>query len=1179
MYFKRIEMQGFKSFADPVIIEFHEGITCIVGPNGSGKSNISDAIRWVLGEQSPKLLRGGKMEEVIFAGTTNRKSRGMAEVTLVIDNSTGILPIEYNEVAITRRMYRSGESEYLINNNQCRLKDIRELIMDTGIGVDGYSIIGQGKIADIVSTKAEDRREIFEEAAGVVMYKKRKSQAEKKLGSAQDNLDRVSDIVNEIEDRIGSLREDSTKAKEFLNLRDRYKFLEINLALNNIGNLDKNTEALKGIVSESEEKIKSLVNKRDSLEAEMDQLMEKNENLDELSAEANDNLIRKVNELNIINSQGQVNEERLSAVDKDIARLKGEIKETDEKLNSENAKLKELEKNEEVLQADKISAEKKLHDAVIRLNSVTLENNELVTSIDDKKNRIIDINNENVGRNGEINTLRSYKQSLTSRKSQIKFENNSGDERGAGYKVKTETVESQLGKHKETLKICENEIVKNEQEILSLNEEYNLLSKQIDDNNIKLNRTYARKKTIEEMENNYEGYNSAVKFTMKSGVKDVYGTVSDIIKVPKGLELAIETALGAGMQNIVCEDDSTAKNMISTLKKNSAGRATFLPVRSIYGKKLSVEKMEGLLGVAADMVEFDGKFNDVVNYLLGRVIITKTMDDAVRLSKKLKNGARFVTVEGEVVNASGAITGGKYRNKSANLIERKAEIANLATEFDKLSEEKNILAIKKETNDKKKTDNSKEKEKLAAAKQGLLLEIGNLNSELTHIKDLIRETGINYDKYDKELKRIAQDIQNAEQMIDKHKNEMSEAETELEKLNEEVDKLLVAADELTDKIEASKDEITNCKVTVNESETKVFGLNELIERIHDTLIDYEDELSDATSELEDLLAEKELLCTGDDETGEKESELKKEKENLEKYIEQAAKEKTSINSRYAAINEEQKAIAVEQNNTVDQKYRDEIKLARNDTQLTNIKDKLWDEFEISYAEAKDMKEDDFPITSANKECREVKIRLKELGDVNISSIDEYEKVGKRYEFLTEQRKDILGAMDELKEIIFNMDKTIKKKFKDHFDKVVINFETIFKELFNGGHAELRLEDDDNPLESGVVIVAQPPGKKLKNINLMSGGEKTMTAIALMFAVLKSKPTPFCILDEVEAALDDSNIERFSLYLKKFKEIQFALVTHQRATMQHADVLYGVTMPEHGISKVLSLKINDKFDLE
>ncbi|NLY82341.1 MAG: AAA family ATPase, partial [Clostridiales bacterium] len=369
MYFKRIEMQGFKSFADPVIIEFHEGITCIVGPNGSGKSNISDAIRWVLGEQSPKLLRGGKMEEVIFAGTTNRKSRGMAEVTLVIDNSTGILPIEYNEVAITRRMYRSGESEYLINNNQCRLKDIRELIMDTGIGVDGYSIIGQGKIADIVSTKAEDRREIFEEAAGVVMYKKRKSQAEKKLGSAQDNLDRVSDIVNEIEDRIGSLREDSTKAKEFLNLRDRYKFLEINLALNNIGNLDKNTEALKGIVSESEEKIKSLVNKRDSLEAEMDQLMEKNENLDELSAEANDNLIRKVNELNIINSQGQVNEERLSAVDKDIARLKGEIKETDEKLNSENAKLKELEKNEEVLQADKISAEKKLHDAVIRLNS------------------------------------------------------------------------------------------------------------------------------------------------------------------------------------------------------------------------------------------------------------------------------------------------------------------------------------------------------------------------------------------------------------------------------------------------------------------------------------------------------------------------------------------------------------------------------------------------------------------------------------------------------------------------------------------------------------------------------------------------------------------------------------------------------------------------------------------
>lgn len=1179
MYFKRLEMHGFKSFADPVSIEFHEGITCIVGPNGSGKSNISDAIRWVLGEQSPKLLRGGKMEEVIFAGTTDRKSRGMAEVTLVIDNSTGILPIEYNEVAITRRMYRSGESEYLINNNQCRLKDIRELIMDTGIGVDGYSIIGQGKIADIVSTKAEDRREIFEEAAGVVMYKNRKAKAEKKLGSANDNLDRVNDIINEIEERIGGLREDSIKAKEFLNLRDRYKFLEINLTLNNIDNLEKTTETLKEAVSESEIKIKALVNKKDSLESEMDQLMERNENLDELSAEANDNLIKKVNDLNIINSQGQVNEERLNAIDKDIDRLKGEIQELNEKLDSERSNLKELEKDEEVLETEKVKAEEKLEEAVIRLNQVAIENNEIVSSIDEKKNRIIDINNENVGRNGEINTLRNYKQSLTSRKSQIEFENNSGDERGAEYREKIETVKSELSNNNETLGICDNEIIKNEQGILSLNEEYNILTKQIDDNNIKLNRTYARKTTIEEMENNYEGYNSAVKFTMKSGVKNVYGTVSDIIKVPDGLELAIETALGAGMQNIVCEDDSTAKSMINLLKQNSAGRATFLPVRSIYGKKLSVDEADGLLGLAVDMIDFDSKFDNAMNYLLGRVIITKTMDDAVRLSKKLKNGARFVTIEGDVVNASGAITGGKYRNKSANLIERKAEISKLSIEFDKLNEEKNRMASQKEANDKNKIEKTKEKEKLAAVKQGLLLEIGNLSSELNHVLALIKETGINFDKYDKELKRISQDILSADEMIAKYQKEMTEAEIESEELNDEVQKLIQFADELTEKIDAAKDEITNCKVTVNGSETKVFGLNELIERIHDTMIDYEDELTDTADELENLVTEKALLCTGDDEAGEKESELKKEKEDLEKYIEEAAKEKTTINARYAAINEEQKALGTEHNEATDQKYRDEIKLARNDTQLTNIKDKLWEEFEISYAEAKDMKEEEFPVTSANKECREVKVRLKELGDVNISSIEEYDKVGKRYEFLTEQRTDILGAMDELNEIIFNMDKTIKKKFKDNFDQVVINFEAIFKELFNGGQAELRLEDEDNPLESGVVIVAQPPGKKLKNINLMSGGEKTMTAIALMFAVLKTKPTPFCILDEVEAALDDSNIERFSKYLKKFNEIQFALVTHQRATMQHADVLYGVTMPEHGISKVLSLRLNDKFDLE
>ena len=1179
MYFKRIEMHGFKSFADPVCIEFHEGITCIVGPNGSGKSNISDAIRWVLGEQSPKLLRGGKMEEVIFAGTTDRKSRGMAEVTLVIDNSSGILPIEYNEVAIKRRMYRSGESEYLINNNQCRLKDIRELIMDTGIGVDGYSIIGQGKISDIVSTKADNRREIFEEAAGVVMYKNRKTTAERKLENANDNLERVNDIINEIDERIGGLREDSVKAKEYLQLKDRYKYLEINLTLNNIGNLEKSTDNLNQAISDWSLKLEEMEKKRSLMEEELDSIMERNEKLDELSHEANEKLLIKINELNIISSQGQVNVERLNSIDRDVERLNKEIEEIKEKLESEKRKLEELSENERQLEADKKNAEKKLEEALIDLNSLNLENKELENDIDVKKNRIIEINNENIKKRGEINTLNSYKESLDSRRRQIQFENNNGDKKNNEYQNIIRDTEEKLRDNLKSEEIFDEKAKELTDNIISLANKEKEYIKKIEDNNIRLNRAYARKNAIMEMENNYEGYNSAVKFTMKSGLNTVYGTVADIIKVPLGLELAIETALGAGMQNIVCENDETAKSLINKLKINGAGRATFLPLSSVKGSKVSINNDKGIRGIATDLVDYEDRFQGVINYLLGRVIITETMDDAIKYSKTIKNGARFVTLEGEVVNAGGAITGGKYKNKSTNLIERKSEISKLEEEILEFKGIKSDLDNSLNELSEKKNNLAGEKEKLDLAKQNILIEKANLKNRLEHTMALIKETGSAYDRYEKEIERIQKDIQNADEMILRYQNEIKSADIESDALNNAVDELLEKSDELEQTILDKNEQVVALRVDVNEVETKFFGLNELIERIHDTVIDYEDDLNDNQDELQALLKEKDLLCTGDDEVSIKQEQLKEEKLQLEEYLEEASKEKSGINKRYNEINDEQKKISNEKNELQDKKYRDEIKLAKNETQLSNIKDRLWEEFEISFAEAKDLREDDFPITAGGKELREVKLRLKELGDVNVSSIEEYEKVSKRHEFLTDQRKDILSAMEELNEIIGNMDKTIKKKFKDNFDKVVINFEEIFKELFNGGYAELRLEDESNPLESGIEIVAQPPGKKLKNINLMSGGEKTMTAIALMFAVLKSKPTPFCILDEVEAALDDSNIERFSRYLKKFNEIQFALVTHQRATMEHADVLYGVTMPEHGISKVLSLRMGDEFKLD
>ncbi len=681
-------MQGFKSFADPVTIDFHEGITCIVGPNGSGKSNISDAVRWVLGEQSPKALRGGKMEEVIFSGTASRKSRGMAEVVLVIDNSTGILDIDYNEVAITRRMYRSGESEYLINNNPCRLRDIRELIMDTGIGVDGYSIIGQGKIADIVSTKPESRREIFEEAAGIVMYKNRRAEAERKLESAGTNLDRVSDIITEIESRIGTLREDSIKAKEYLELKERYEGLEINVILKNIDTIEENGKIYRDDLVRISNEIETITKEHQEVFTRLGELSEKRELVEKLSSETRDKILALVQEINEMTSASKLSAERLSGIEKETEMISADLSMLRKRMAEEEESLAKFREEENSLSKEIADAEGVLSEKIIAYNEAAAEQGKHAETADEGRRKLFELNRELTACDSEIKGVENLADTLVKRKEDLESLAGEAGKASAEMEALLKDKKSEIEIHEEKKASLEKEI---ENSISSWNEvkaSISELTEGIERNKLDVSKLSSRRVTMEEMESNYEGYNAGVRALMKAGLGGIHGVVTELITVPKGYELAIETALGQNLQDIVCEKDDDAKRGVNYLKDNKAGRVTFLPVETIRGKDRDISAVkndDGFIDLAVNIISCEDKYKDVYKYLLGKVAVAKDMDAAIRLAKK-GTGLRFVTKEGEIVNTAGAITGGAYKNRTASFLERKAEIAELAVQLKTLED-------------------------------------------------------------------------------------------------------------------------------------------------------------------------------------------------------------------------------------------------------------------------------------------------------------------------------------------------------------------------------------------------------------------------------------------------------------------------------------------------------------
>ncbi|MFA5527199.1 MAG: chromosome segregation protein SMC [Peptostreptococcales bacterium] len=1176
MYLKKMEVKGFKSFAEHINIEFHDGITCIVGPNGSGKSNISDALKWVLGEQSPKTLRGSKMEDVIFAGTHTRKSRGMAEVTLTIDNTTNILPVDYSEVAITRRLYRSGDSEYLINSNPCRLKDIREMLMDTGMGVDGYSNIGQGQIMDIINSKPDDRRKIFEEVAGIVKFRTKKGEAEKKLEATHQNLLRVQDIINELEGRIEPLKIESEKAKEYLELKSKIKKIEINLAIKSIDSIEENIQSFKNELEALVQEIKMIHSEKDELDDHSNLYGEMREKIEYKSMEIQDRIIFLIQEINAIENQKTVNKEKIIGLDKDENRLKEDILVLEEKVSEQEKNIKNYRDKESDIenrylalkeQQESITAQFELKNSQLKDQSLDIEN---------KKSKIIEVKNLIVEKRAEIKSMENLESSLFKRKEQILLEYQEIKASNKGVLneqtlllTKKKKVEEYSNELEESI-----ELVKDRIRLLKLDEKKLALS--VNDNRIKFNEAETKYKLLKEMEDSYEGFNMAVKSLMKSPIIDetIHGAVADLIDVPKGYERAIETALGQGLQNIVCDDNKSAKKAIDYMKKNNLGRATFLPIKNITSyinaRNNDIKKERGFVGYAVDCVEADSQYSEIIEYLLGRVIIIDTLDNALYIGKGSYKGYRIVTLDGDIINSSGAITGGSFRENKSSILTRKGELKDLETRIRTLKGEykKSKDSLEAKQSDIVKSDKSLES--LEAQHKEKQNEFFQLDKEILRIVTDIRSFKESEERWKKEVSDIEKEEVRAKGMIEILEADVEKYDYELINLEKETNEKLDEYEGERIAVEQLHEDMTDMKLKFATVENDRANLKDAIKRTQDYLNEIE---KDKRRNTENILAihenknqiiEKNKELEVNLEAKEKGKELLEEekaknvleKENLLKEIGEASKMKTEL---------DRKVFDYQQT-----KHDIEVKIAKGEMQIETLKDKLWNEFEVSYIEAIEYKKETIKYT--NVEAKNIRQRLKEIGEVNVKSIEEYDSVKERYEFLTEQKEDLSGAIKSLDKVIEDMDKAIKTNFANTFKRVAENFQKVFTDLFGGGIAHLKMDNEENILETGIEIIAQPPGKKLQNITLMSGGEKTLTAIALMFAILKVKPTPFCIMDEVEAALDDANIIRFANYLKTFEDIQFILVTHQKATMEFADVLYGVTMAEQGISKVISLKL-------
>jgi len=1182
MYLKSIEVHGFKSFANKINFQFHTGITGIVGPNGSGKSNVADAVRWVLGEQRIKQLRGASMQDVIFSGTEMRKPLGYAYVAITLDNSDHQLAIDYDEVTVSRRLYRSGESEYMINGTICRLKDVNELFYDTGIGKEGYSIIGQGQIDKILSGKPEERRELFDEAAGIVKFKRRKYASQKKLEDEKQNLLRVNDILAELEKQVGPLEKQSETAKIYLRKKEELKTLDVNMFLLENNRLREQLQGVEEKYAIASGDLEETNSRYEGIKEEYEKVQNELESLDGQIEEARS----KLSDTGLMRGklEGEINvlKEQIHSAEGNLAHLNNRLQNVQHEID-----LKTVDK-------DTILADKKEIDEQVTKIQETRDNakhcleeiqraiEELNNNIETGKNTIIDALNQRATIKSQMGRFDTMMEQVNIRKAELTSRLVRAKSDEAEQLEQIRQLEEQFESVSNVIRELNDKQTVLEERLSGMRNELSDKDQKLRDMQVVYHQEKAKLESLANLTERYEGYGGSVKRVMeqKEQTPGIIGVVADIIKVDKKYETAIETALGGNIQNIVTDDEETAKKMIAFLKKNKGGRATFLPLTSIKNpqefKTPEVLSEKGVIGMADALVTTDEKYRDVARAMLGRIVVVDHVDHAVKIAKKFDYGIRMVTIEGELLVPGGAISGGAFKN-SSNLLGRRREIEELEgkvkklladidamlDDIEKTKEERNRLRVELEETkgslqDKFIEQNTARLNVIQAQekKSEALAGFDELKTEEKELDDQILEIKEGKEAIMKELsdseqleKNVDAQISDFQEKLEEKRKEESEQTSQTAKWDLEVEKMLqqqVFHKQNVDRIEGEilrfmnelneiKDGIQKSTLEMEEKKAAILEIEKTITASHETQ-------SDTEIKLKESIARREELNAG--------------QKNFFALREEIAERMTALDKEVYRLNA--------------QKERFEESIA---SQINY----MWDEYEITLSDASSLRDEEMTdLPAMKRESAALKEQIKKLGDVNVNAIEDYKNLMERYTFLKTQHDDLVEAEKTLENIIEELDAAMRRQFKEKFAEICAEFDKVFKELFGGGKGTLELMEDEDILEAGIRIIAQPPGKKLQNMMQLSGGEKALTAISLLFAIQNLKPSPFCLLDEIEAALDDNNVTRFAKYLHKLtKHTQFIVITHRRGTMEKADRLYGITMQEKGVSTLVSVNLIDK----
>ena len=1178
MYLKSIEVQGFKSFANKIVFEFHNGITGIVGPNGSGKSNVGDAVRWVLGEQSAKQLRGGNMQDVIFSGTETRKPLGFASVAITLDNSDHKLDIDYEEVTVTRRLYRSGESEYLMNGVNCRLKDINELFYDTGIGKEGYSIIGQGQIDKILSGKPEERRELFDEAAGIVKFKRRKNTALKKLDEEQQNLVRVTDILSELTRQLGPLERQSETARIYLKKKEELKQLDVNMFLvetsyirEQLKEVEAKYQAAQDELNQTQSVFEQTKTEYEELEKELEQLDEKIQQARELSSQ---NALKKQqleNDIQILREQIRAAHQSDQHYQERIAFIQQELSRREEEAKGHLEEKEQLEEKVKDISEKKLEKQKKLEQLHGEIDGCS-------SQIEESKNEIIEILNQRASTKGKMQRYDAMLEQIGIRKAALsqrvlKLKSDESEQ--------TEIIKAHQQKYQEISERMDElnqDYRKTEKEVTSLRKLMDDQNKQLEAAQTSYHREASRLESLRNMSERYEGYGNSIRRVMeqKANQPGIHGVVADLIKVQKKYEIAIETALGGSIQNIVTDNDQTAKYLIEFLKRNRYGRATFLPLTNMRKSSFNngaALKEAGVIGTADTLVESDAAYRTLLSQLLGRTLVVDTIDHAIAIGRKYNHSLRIVTLEGESLSPGGSMTGGAFKN-SSNLLGRKREIEELEqsvvtlkqdmqkmqASISKNRDDRNVLRdhLSDLTEELQKLQLSQNTEKMNIAQaETKIREIrsgyGQLKSEGREIEGQIQEIKTNSSAIQAEMELSSAREKEQENLVNEKQAVLDTLQREEAERAKELNDIQIELSSIEQKRSFSQE---NIERIVQEER----GLREELEHIR---ISMEESSQDMEKKEADILEiQKTIEATG-------EAQLEDEKA-MEAYL----KKKEELNVQHKSFFNRRDELSSHISLMDKECFRLNSQKEKLDERQENQINYLWEEYEITPSQASEYKMEEVPErTVIRKEIAELKDSIRKLGNVNVNAIEEYKEVSERHKFLSAQHSDLVQAAETLKGIITELDEGMRKQFTEKFEQIRIEFDKAFKQLFGGGKGTLELMEDEDILEAGIRIISQPPGKKLQNMMQLSGGEKALTAIALLFAIQNLKPSPFCLLDEIEAALDDSNVTRFAQYLHKLtKNTQFIIITHRRGTMNAADRLYGITMQEKGVSTLVSVNL-------